>query len=132
MKVEENGSIELEVNEVQIGQFVVKKYNNSVEISSTSGNWHLTVDERASSYVVISTALEENQDLAHIWIAIMYVATTIFPDYTFLEELNNLNNDCMERFNALVHTETLSEDEDKALIDQMKADQEFHEISLLD
>ena len=126
MKVGKDGKLKLSKDEKQFGNFIIKNEAEHVKITDINGNMSHRLSKHLNMGQMLAIAIKDKQTT---WIenysALVWLFSNIVTDEQFFIDINKACEDCVMRHPEIYGIkETLSEDEDKAILDEVKGTEE--------
>ena len=126
MKVGKDGKLKLSKDEKQFGNFIIKNEAEHVKITDINGNMSHRLSKHLNMGQMLAIAIKDKQTT---WIenysALVWFFSNIVTDEQFFLDINKACEDCVMRHPEIYGIkETLSEDEDKAILDEVKGTEE--------
>lgn len=129
MKINKRGEVKLTSVDTKIGEFVVSRYKERLQIQTTSKNWALSIDNDMLIARLIDLFIEDGrkEDL-HMIVVCLYNSTCVIPDSEYLNALTDGVIACMNRHKDLYGQQDVSDEEDAKIIDELKKDHQAAEL----
>lgn len=126
MKTTKDGKLKLSKDERQFGNFIIKNEAEHVKITDINGNMSHRLSKHLNMGQMLAIAIKDKQTT---WIenysALVWFFSNIVTDEQFFLDINKACEDCVMRHPEIYGIkETLSEDEDKAILDEVKGTEE--------
>lgn len=129
MKINKKGEVKLASVDTKIGEFVVTRFKERLQIQTTSKNWMLSFENNMLIARLIDMFINDGrQDKLHTIIVCLYNSTCIIPDVEYLSNLTNEVIACMDRNKQLYGQEDISDKEDAKIIDELRKDQQAADL----
>lgn len=120
--------LKIKGNVTRVGNFIIRKIdtgNERFEINNAANNFKLHFHINHPSYDLIELAIEMNTlNYLGIWLNSIWVLATGVKDMHFFEDLRKAYQAQLDR---TPKEETLSEEEDQKILDEMKTDYDVEE-----
>ena len=126
MKVGKDGKLKLSKDEKQFGNFIIKNEAEYVKITDINGNMSHRLSKHLNMGQMLAIAIKDKQTA---WIenysALVWLFSNIVTDEQFFLDINKACEDCVMRHPEIYGIkETLSEEEDKEILEEVKGTEE--------
>ena len=126
MKVGKDGKLKLSKDEKQFGNFIIKNEAEYVKITDINGNMSHRLSKNLNMGQMLAIAIKDKQTT---WIenysALVWLFSNIVTDEQFFLDINKACEDCAMRHPEIYGIkETISEEEDKEILEEVKGTEE--------
>ena len=126
MKTTKDGKLKLSKDERQFGNFIIKNEAEYVKITDINGNMSHRLSKNLNMGQMLAIAIKDRQTA---WIenysALVWLFSNIVTDEQFFLDINKACEDCAMRHPEIYGIkETISEEEDKEILEEVKGTEE--------